>query len=369
MTPLGRRIAEMIRHDGPMRLDHVMGLANAHYYATRDPLGADGDFITAPEISQLFGEMIGLCLVDHWENSGAPQHIRLVELGPGRGTLTSDILRAAKVRPAFLDAVDVTFVETSAALHAKQAATMKGHERLTWAASLDAVPDDAPLYLVANEFFDALPIRQLIRSGDQWLDRVVALDEHDTLVFRTLCPAIQKEMSSPDGPQGRSGDPFFHQARTDPAIPDGAIIELNESAKSIAHGIGQRLSRHGGLALIIDYGHARTAPGDTLQAMKSHAFVHPLDQIGEADLTAHVDFQALARAANVLAHGPVTQGALLTTLGIHARLGALSRARPDQADTLRAGVARLTEDAQMGTLFKAMALTGSQGPIPAGFTP
>ena len=351
MTALGRRIAEMIRHDGPMRLDHFMALANAHYYDTRDPLGAGGDFITAPEISQLFGEMIGLCLVDHWERSGAPQHVRLVELGPGRGTLMADILRAAKVRPKFLAAVDVTFVETSAALRKKQAETLQGHVRVSWSDTLADVPGDAPLYLVANEFFDALPIRQFVRMEGQWMERVVALDESETLVWRTL------------GQRGSPGSPL----RDDPRMTGGEIAEINEAAATVAAEIGARLNRHGGLALIIDYGHAVTAPGDTLQAMKAHGFVSPLEHVGEADLTAHVDFQALGRAARARVHGPVTQGAFLKALGIEARLDALAQARPAQAVALTAGVLRLIEDGQMGTLFKAMALTGPEGPFPAGF--
>ncbi|MCC6921222.1 MAG: SAM-dependent methyltransferase [Alphaproteobacteria bacterium] len=327
-----------------MRLDRFMGLANAHYYATRDPLGASGDFTTAPEISQLFGEMIGLCLVDHWERSGVPGRIDLVELGPGRGTLMADILRAARIRPAFARAARVTLVETSPALRARQAETLKAHD-IAWRDSFAGIGGDAPLYLVANEFFDALPIRQFVGAEGRWRERYVALSD-EGFAFTLQPSAPPRPLSAP-------------QADT--------LWELNEPTAAIAAAIGARLAATGGLALVIDYGHARSAPGDTLQAVRRHAFTDPLDAIGEADLTAHVDFEALAAAAGVAAYGPVTQGTFLTALGIEARAATLGRARPDQAEVLAAAVARLTGPDQMGSLFKAMALTGPGGPVPAGF--
>lgn len=343
MTPFGRHVADLIRHEGPLRLDAFMGLANTHYYATRDPLGAAGDFTTSPEISQLFGEMIGLCLVDHWERSGAPSPIRLVELGPGRGTLMADILRAARVRPAFLAAAQITLVETSPVLRERQAATLDNHE-VAWTNAFSDVPDDAPLYLAANEFFDALPIRQFVRQGGQWHERIVGLDADGRLAFG-LRPT--------DQPLPR-------------AQQDG-ILEINQPSQAIAAEMGARLNNRGGLAMVIDYGHARTALGDTLQAIKAHAHTDVLGEPGEADLTAHVDFQALGLASGAAIHGPVTQGAFLAQLGIHQRAAALSRTRPDQAQAIAAAVQRLTSPAQMGTLFKAMAITGRAGPIPAGF--
>ena len=346
MSDFARHLAGLIRADGPLRLDRFMGLANAHYYATRDPLGAAGDFTTAPEVSQLFGEMIGLALVDHWERSGAPSRIRLVELGPGRGTLMADLLRAARVRPAFGAAAHVTLVETSPALRARQAATLAGTERLDWAESFETVAADAPLYLVANEFFDALPIRQFVRSHGRWHERFVGIGADGAFGF-TLSPALAPA-------EGAGGD---------------GIVEVNEPARAVAAAIGAWLNRTGGLALAIDYGHARSAPGDTLQAVRAHRFADPLAEPGEADLTAHVDFEALARAAGATAHGPAAQGDWLRALGIEARATALARARPDRAAALSAGLERLTGPGKMGTLFKVMALTGPGGPLPAGFGP
>ncbi len=350
MTDFARHLGGLIRHDGPLRLDRFMALANGHYYATRDPLGARGDFTTAPEISQLFGEMIGLALVDHWQRAGAPAAIRLVELGPGRGTLMADLLRAAAIRPAFLEAARIALVETSPALRNVQARALVGHD-LEWADTLDAVPADAPLYLVANEFFDALPIRQFRRAGETWTERHVALGPDDSFVWADI------------------PTPFAPPSFTEAASPgDAATRERNEPAERIAAEIGARLNTHGGLALLIDYGYAE-GHGDSFQAMKAHAYADPLRQPGEADLTAHVDFAALARAAGARRHGPITQGALLAGLGIETRFQALARARPDHAETLHAGVQRLVDPARMGTLFKALALTGASGPTPAGFPP
>lgn len=345
MTPFARHLSDLIRHDGPMRLDRFMGLANAHYYGARDPLGKDGDFTTAPEISQLFGELIGLALVDHWQRAGAPNRIRLVELGPGRGTLMADLLRAAAVRPAFLAAADVSLVETSPSLRGVQARTLAGHD-IAWADTLDEVPADAPLYLVANEFFDALPIRQYRRADTGWTERHVALDDKGRFAYRDLAAA--------------------------PLPGAGAeIVETSEPSTRIAAEIAERLATHGGLALLIDYGYA-AGHGDTFQAVQAHAFADPLTAPGAADLTAHVDFAALAdaaRAARARAYGPVTQGALLVALGLEQRAAMLAKARPDRADGLATDSARLAASDQMGTLFKALALTGPGGPTPAGFPP
>jgi SAM-dependent MidA family methyltransferase len=351
VTPFARHLAGLIRADGPLRLDRFMALANTHYYATRDPLGAGGDFTTAPEISQLFGEMLGLALLDHWERSGAPARFHLVELGPGRGTLMADILRAAKLRPAFLAAAELTLVETSPTLRARQAATLADHAP-SWADSFAALPIDAPLYLVANEFFDALPIRQFVMGAAGWHERFVSLHETGAFAFALGPPT---SLRLPEEPRsGVSKD-----------VP--SILEINEPARAIAAEIGAALNARGGLALIVDYGHARTALGDTLQAVQAHRFADPLATPGEADLTAHVDFQALAEASSATPYGPVTQGALLAALGIEARARALIRARPDQNAAISAALTRLVDPGGMGTLFKAMALTGPGGPHPAGF--
>lgn len=345
-----RHLADLIRHDGPLRMDHFMALANAHYYGTRDPLGAAGDFTTAPEISQLFGELIGLCLVDFWERSGAPSRIRLVELGPGRGTLMADILRAARLRPAFLGAADITLVETSRVLRARQADTLRNHApRLSWAESFDAVPDDAPLFLIANEFFDALPIRQFVHRNATWHERGIGIGADGSLAF-ALMPA--------GGDLPIRGD-----------SPEGHVFELAEAGPRNANAIGLRLHASGGIALVTDYGHAASGFGDTLQAVKAHDFADPLADPSEADLTAHVDFEALRIAAEATAYGPIEQGDFLRALGIEARAAALAKARPDQARVLAAALERLTAPDQMGTLFKAMALTGRGAPVPAGFGP
>lgn len=346
MTDFARHLAGLIRHEGPLRLDRFMALANAHYYATRDPLGAKGDFVTAPEISQLFGEMIGLTLLDHWQRAGMPAALRLVELGPGRGTLMADLLRAAALRPAFLDAARITLVETSPALRSAQAHALAGHD-VEWADTLDGVPADAPLYLVANEFFDALPIRQFRHTGTHWTERHVGLTPSGAFGFLDIAAA------PPDAP---------------PNPTAAAVFESCPAACAVAADIGQRLRATGGLALIVDYGYAQ-GHGDTFQAMKAHAFVDPLATPGEADLTAHVDFAALARAAGTRSFGPAGQGEFLAALGLETRAAMLARARPDQAASVQAGAARLTDPAEMGTLFKALALTGPGGPAPAGFPP
>jgi NADH dehydrogenase [ubiquinone] 1 alpha subcomplex assembly factor 7 len=353
MSDLARHLAGLIRHDGPMRLDRFMALCNAHYYATRDPLGAKGDFITAPEISQLFGELIGLAMVDHWQRAGSPAAIRLVELGPGRGTLMADLLRAAALRPAFLDAARITLVETSPALRTRQAHALAGHD-IDWADSLDEIPADSPLYLVANEFFDALPIRQFHHTGETWTERHIALSADDRLTYQDIPAQLSSPVLTGEVP-GEAGG-WGH----------GAVLELNEPTVRIAAEIGQRLTNRGGLALIVDYGYA-SGSGDTFQAMKAHAFTDPLETPGEADLTAHVDFTALAKAAATRSYGPISQGDFLTNLGLETRLGTLGKSRPDQAEALRTGANRLTDPHQMGSLFKALALTGPGGPAPAGF--
>ncbi len=324
-----------IVHDGPIPVALWMARCNAHYYATRDPLGVAGDFTTAPEISQMFGELAGACLADVWHRAGAPQ-VRLVELGPGRGTLMADLLRATG-RAGL--AAPVHFVETSPALRAAQAARAPG---ATWHDDLASVPGDLPLLLVANEFFDALPVRQLVRAPDGWRERCVGAG---------FVPVLGKPV-----PLGLDA-------------PPGTVVETSPAATAIAAEIGARLRDRGGAALIIDYGYAGPAAGDTLQAVRAHEFADPFADPGEVDLTCHVDFTALAAAAGVASHGPVGQGAWLRALGIAARAAALkARATPAQGEDIDAAVARLTGDEAMGQLFKVMALTGPGWPAPAGFT-
>lgn len=334
MNELAAALAARIREQGPLRLDGWMAACNAHYYASRDPLGAAGDFITAPEVSQMFGEMIGGWLGDLWLRAGAPSPVRLVELGPGRGTLMTDAARVLGRVPGFAQACRLSLVETSPVLAAAQRAQLAGLWEASWTASLDEVPADAPLLLLANEFFDALPIRQPVGTGHE---RAVGLDR-DRFVA-TLLPA-------------------------EPGQPAG---EWSPVGEALAGEIGRRLRRTGGAALIIDYGHDGQVTGDTLQAMSGHGPADPFQRPGEHDLTAHVDFGRLAAACGVRVHGPVPQGAFLASLGIEARADQLRRARPDAAASVMAGLARLTAAGQMGLLFKAMALVAPDWPEPAGF--
>ncbi|WP_249403893.1 class I SAM-dependent methyltransferase [Sphingomonas sp. CFBP 13720] len=342
---LADRLARAITLAGPISLAQFMGAANAHYYATRDPLGARGDFTTAPEISQMFGELIGLGLADLWDRAGRPD-ARYVEFGPGRGTLAADALRsmaAAGCTPP------VHFVETSPTLREQQAARVPHAQ---WAVDLVGIPEDGALLVVANEFFDALPIRQLVRTADGWRERLVACQ--DTLFL----PIVGD----------RGFDPIIPPHLRD--APVGSVLETAPAAVAIMRGLARRIVAQGGCAIVIDYGYAGPAIGDTLQAVRGHDFVNPYDDPGEQDLTAHVDLATLAEAAraeDAVAHGPVDQGALLTALGIDARTAALAKARPERADGLRTDRDRLVEADQMGTLFKAIAITAPGWPVPAGF--
>lgn len=329
MTPLAEQLAARIAATGPMRLDHWMAACNSAYYAARDPFGSAGDFTTAPEISQMFGELIGGWIADIWQRAGSPP-ARLVELGPGRGTLMADALRVATRLPTFADSVSLTLIETSPLLRAAQAERLKAE----WFDRFEAVPDDRPIILIANEFFDALPIRQNVGNG---LERAVT---HNGTGF---APATIPS----DGPAGEH-------------CPEG---------EALAARIGARLARTGGAALIIDYGYAGTRALDSLQALRHHASTDPFMDPGTADLTAHVDFSALAAAAAPMhAWGPVPQGVFLTRLGIETRAAALkARADRSTAAGIEAALVRLTAPTAMGALFKALALTAPQWPAPAGF--
>ncbi len=339
---LAAAIRAEIAASGPMRLDRYMALCLGHpehgYYMRGDPLGAAGDFTTAPEISQMFGELLGLWAAQVWADLGRPP-LRLVELGPGRGTLMADALRAGRAAGF---APEVWFVETSPALVAAQARAVPAARHV---ARLQEVPA-GPMILLANEFFDALPIRQLLRAGGAWRERLVGLRE-DRLVWGLGPPR-------PDGP----------------AAPEGAVREVCPAGRAVAAEVGARLVAHGGAALIVDYGAEppATGGGDTLQALRAHAPADPLAAPGDADLTAHVDFAALAaalRGAGARVAPLATQGALLGALGIAARAAALARARPERAAEVAAAARRLTAPDAMGTLFKALAAAGpGQPPLP-----
>ncbi|MFA6116244.1 MAG: SAM-dependent methyltransferase [Sphingomonas sp.] len=321
-----------------------MSAANAHYYATRDPLGAAGDFTTAPEISQMFGELIGLWCADLWDRAGRPDSA-WVELGPGRGTLAADALRAmatAGLTPP------VHFVETSPTLRAAQAERAPG---ATWHNDVSTLPDDRPLIVVANEFFDALPIRQLVRALDLWHERFVACQ--DVLFLPIAGKQVPAEI--------------IPEALRD--APPGSVIETSPASVAVMRALAGAVARQGGAVLAIDYGYEGPAIGDTLQAVRGHRFANPFDQPGEQDLTAHVDFATLAAAARMEgahAYGPIGQGALLTALGVDARAAALANAAPDRADSIAADRERLT--GAMGNLFKALAVTAPGWPVPAGFS-
>ena len=343
---LGATFRRLIRETGPISLAHFMAESNARYYTTRDPLGAEGDFITAPEISQMFGELVGLWLADLWVRMGSRKHIHYVELGPGRGTLAKDALGAAS-RYGF--APQVHFVETSPTLRALQSAAFPGchHHH-----DLATLPDDAPLLIVANEFLDALPIQQLVRAAEGWRERLVGLDG-DNLVFVLG-----------DTPADHLAPPSWRRA------PQGTLIETSGASVAVVSELAMRLRDQGGAALIIDYGGRELSAGSTLQALRAHKKVDPLAHPGEADLTAHVDFElmqqvAVRHGADVM--GLQTQGEWLLQLGIDTRLEALLRRHPAEAATLRRQRDRLVRDDQMGVLFKVLGLAGRRWPMGVGF--
>lgn len=330
--------------DRPLSLHDFMAAANAAYYGSRDPLGAGGDFITAPEISQMFGELIGLWFADLALRAGAGATAAYVELGPGRGTLAVDALRA--MARAGL-APPVHFVETSTVLReAQRTAVPHAH----WHEDVRTLPTDRPLIIIANEFFDALPIHQYQRTARGWRERMVAGDPPRLLPGEVDCAdAIPIQLAD---------------------APLGAIVERNEAGEAAMAVLARRIAAQGGALLVIDYGYEGPATGDTLQAMKDHRYADPLAEPGTRDLTAHVDFAMLAAVgrANGLRPTPcVGQGAFLTALGIDARAAALARANPARADEVAGAHARLVDPSAMGTLFKALALRHTDWPQPAGF--
>ncbi len=352
MTPLAELLARRIATTGPITVADYMAECLMHpahgYYATRDPLGVAGDFTTAPEISQMFGECIGLCLVQSWLGQGAPPRFVLAELGPGRGTLMADILRAGRVAPGFSGGAQVHLVETSPALRAKQAAALPGRE-VAWHAGVATLPD-GPLFVVANEFFDALPIRQFVRDPAGWRERLVGLRD-GRLAFGLSAPAGFGALGH----------------RLDDTAP-GEVVEICPPAGPIAAEIGRRIDAFGGAAIIVDYGGWRSR-GDTLQAVRRHAAADPLAAPGEADLTAHVDFEALARAARpAAATAMVPQGVLLERLGIAARAQVLGAGLAGAAlDSHVAAHRRLTHPDEMGRVFQAIAFHKRGMPAPPGF--
>ncbi len=339
-----QRIIRAIDRGGPVPVGLFMAWANAHYYASRDPLGADGDFTTAPEISQMFGELIGLWAADLMSRAGAALPA-WVELGPGRGTLTADALRAMR---RFGFAPPVHFVETSPVLRDLQAAAVPGatfHEDVT------RLPD-GPAIIIANEFFDALPIRQLLMTAAGWRERLV------TLADGRFVPVAG------DVPMDAAVPPHLR------AAPAGAILETSPASVAIMRDCAARIAAQGGAMLVIDYGHDRSGHGDTLQAVERHGYADVFDAVGDRDLTAHVDFAALAEAADsadIRVHGPVGQGAFLAALGIDARAESLAARQTDRRADIMAARDRLTAADAMGTLFRVIGVTASNWPQPEGF--
>lgn len=359
-TPLEERLIALIRSRGPITIADYMVDALLHphdgYYTSQAPIGAKGDFTTSPEISQIFGELIGLWLLQSWIDMGSPDAFNLVELGPGRGVLMQDILRAAKLRPAFLDAAHVWLVETSGRLRHEQQRRLRDAGIATdWADAFADVPP-APMLIVANEFFDCLPIRQFVRTGTGWRERLVGLDASGgALAFTLFDTPPLPTIALPDAE----------------SVAPGTVFEIGEAAETMSDEIARSLAEHGGRALIIDYGHLHSGVGETLQAVRRHSYWPVLSSPGRADITAHVNFERLAKAAfsaGASAHGPITQGEFLTRLGLAMRLERLSAGKTaEESADLFAGAHRISSPAQMGELFKVLCISAPGLCDPEGF--
>jgi NADH dehydrogenase [ubiquinone] 1 alpha subcomplex assembly factor 7 len=348
-VPLAQRLAKQIETSGPISIAEYMRAANSDYYGRGDVFGAKGDFITAPEVSQMFGEMVGLWFADLYLRNKGPSNCHFVELGPGRGTLMADALRTM----ARFDFVpQVHFVETSEALREMQAKAVPTAQFLD---SIDDLPDDGPVLIIANEFFDALPIRQFVATHAGWRERVVMRDRGGKFAAipgtKHVDDLVPTELRN---------------------APSPSVYETSPETAGIMYELAGRLASQGGALLVIDYGYSLPGLGSTLQAVKSHQFSDPFDNPGEQDLTAHVNFLELANLArmrNLRVNGPVEQGGWLQALGIDARTDSLSVASPDRAEELKSMRDRLVEPAQMGSLFKVLAVSSDSWPVPEGFAP
>jgi NADH dehydrogenase [ubiquinone] 1 alpha subcomplex assembly factor 7 len=351
---LERRLKAQIAAEGPLTVAQYM-TACLHdpqdgYYATRPRLGEGGDFVTAPLVSQMFGELLGLWAAECWMRMGEPARVLLVEAGPGDGTLMADVLRAARLAPGFLDATQLCLVETSAPLAAVQRARLADAPlQPSWVAALPDLPAGAPVILLANELLDCLPARQFVRTERGWAERMVGLDAAGDLAFGLAPRPLDRIL---------------------PLAEVGTVVEVSAAQEAFGAELGALLAREGGVALLVDYGRDAPGFGDTLQALAGHRKVPPLQDPGRTDLTVHADFPAVAaaaRAAGTAASAVLTQGELLARLGVRERAEALMRARPDRADILRRQLERLTAPDQMGTLFKTLALHAPPQLIPPGF--
>lgn len=355
MTELANILRRQIEVTGPITLADYMSACLLHpkygYYTTQDALGVDGDFTTAPEISQMFGELIGLCVAQAWMDQGAPDRFALVELGPGRGTLIADILRATVQVPGFHMAAELHLVEASDRMRILQAAALPAHHP-TWHDTVDSLPEDMPVYVIANEFFDALPIRQFQRDPKGWREVVVGLGKDGTLQ-RGLSDAAPLDALN---------------SRLDDTAP-GALVETCAHGTAVVDAIARRIVQSGGMALIVDYG-GWHSDGDTFQAVRGHRPVDPFAEPGRADLTAHVDFEALALAVggSGCAHTRLTpQGVFLERLGITPRAQQLAdRLTGTERDLLVSAHRRLTHPDEMGNLFKVLGLFPTSANPPPG---
>ncbi len=351
-------IKDRIQHSGPVPLADYMELALSHpeygYYQIRHPFGVHGDFTTAPEISQMFGELIGLWCVDYWTKLGSPENFRLVELGPGSGRLMQDALRAARIAPEFLSAAQIHLVENSPLLHRLQQKNLSNLD-ISWHDRLETVPE-GPMILIANEFFDALPMQQYVKSENGWLKRHAGLDADHNLAFVDLeCP--------------ENSIPKFCDAHSQASV--NKIVEINTASEQIILEISNRVNTSGGAALVIDYGPAISAVGDSLQAVRDQQYSNPLEKPGMADITAHVDFEQLSNVAldcGCQIQGPTSQGRFLERLGIEARAAILqSKASEDQKQQIATAYKRLVSKEEMGVLFKVIAFMQKGSPRTEGF--
>jgi NADH dehydrogenase [ubiquinone] 1 alpha subcomplex assembly factor 7 len=355
---LASRIARNIRRHGPISIAAFMAMAlhdpQAGYYARHEPLGRAGDFITAPEISQIFGELIGLWCADIWQRLGRPEPVILAELGPGRGALMVDFLRAAATLPSFRQALRLCLVEASPVLRAEQGRRLAAANP-QFVEGVESLPL-GPLLLIANEFLDALPIRQLVRGRSDWAERHVAVNDQGRFAWA-------------DGPESMTLSLLLPPALR--RLAPGTVVEICPAAAALAAALSERLVRAPGAALFVDYGYFPSRPGATLAALRRHQPVGVLECPGDADLSAHVDFAAFAdaaRSAGAAVWGPVPQGRFLQALGAEARLARLTAsASPAQRALLDSGLRRLIDPGEMGNLFKVLALSSPGLPAPAGF--
>jgi SAM-dependent MidA family methyltransferase len=354
-------IKKLISSSGPMPVWRYMELCLLHpqygYYIARDPLGREGDFTTAPEVSQMFGELLGLWAASVWKAIGSPTMLRLIELGPGRGTMMADALRALRVLPPLYQALHVHMVEINPVLREKQRTTLSGVRNIAWHNHIDEVPE-GPCIIFANEYFDALPVHQMVKRETGWHERVVDLDENGTLIFGVESdPTPRFEVLLP---------PLVRVA------PAGAVFEWRPDTEIMK--LSRRVRDQNGAALIIDYGHMRSDAGDTFQAIARHSYTDPLKAPGQADLTAHVDFHAMARAAEDLGarvHGPVTQGEFLKQLGIETRAVALmSKASHETSEDIARALKRLIGGGRdgMGSMFKVLGISHPNLTVLAGLS-